>query len=267
MPRRSATSSVERWEGRAGRRREPEGGLEEGKGGRRGILLAVVVVNIVVAYQKQMHLSCSLLRAVTLSFSPARERKHLCLIASSVRFRPPPGLLAAMATPTIALPARPAHEAPDPLPELPPELLLSLLTQRGASAGESGRDALDAFVLGGAGGEGGAGGVQVEDILNELLPDGPLASFLSLSHEHPSGADGALLQRPASHRPRWSGCSCAPRSRASAKRSRGSRGCSSATRTRASWANCRNSSAYVPVSLAPKTARLIETPRRTSSRK
>ncbi|GAA5844731.1 hypothetical protein JCM9279_002899 [Rhodotorula babjevae] len=76
-----------------------------------------------------------------------------------------------MSTPTIALPPRAAHEPPEPLPELPPQLLLTLLTNKAAP--DHDRDALDAFVLSGGAGSGGdsTGGVQVEDILNELLPD------------------------------------------------------------------------------------------------
>lgn len=81
-----------------------------------------------------------------------------------------------MSTPTIALPPRAAHEPPEPLPELPPQLLLTLLTNKAAP--DHDRDALDAFVLSGGAGSGGdsTGGVQVEDILNELLPDGALPS-------------------------------------------------------------------------------------------
>lgn len=49
-----------------------------------------------------------------------------------------------------------------PLPELPKELLLSLHQALD-------RDALDEFVLGG---DGLGGGAQVEDVLNDLIPDG-----------------------------------------------------------------------------------------------
>ena len=80
-----------------------------------------------------------------------------------------------MATPSISLPP----EQSVALPELPPELLLTLLTRKHAastspsSSGPPERDALDSFVLSGAGGLGeGAGGIQVEDVLNELLPNG-----------------------------------------------------------------------------------------------
>ncbi|GAA5969374.1 hypothetical protein JCM8115_003118 [Rhodotorula mucilaginosa] len=80
-----------------------------------------------------------------------------------------------MATPSISLPP----EQPIALPELPPELLLTLLTKKHAAStspssrsGPPERDALDSFVLSGAGGLGeGAGGIQVEDVLNELLPN------------------------------------------------------------------------------------------------
>lgn len=76
-----------------------------------------------------------------------------------------------MAAPTIALPP---SSPGDPLPDLPQELLLTLLTKRSAGdEAEKERDALDAFVLSGAANGGdGSGGVQVEDVLNELLPDG-----------------------------------------------------------------------------------------------
>ncbi|GAA5880538.1 hypothetical protein JCM16303_005423 [Sporobolomyces ruberrimus] len=72
-----------------------------------------------------------------------------------------------MATPMISLPPPPGSDPSAPLPELPPELLLAFLQPQSPldQAGE--RDALDTFVLGGAG----QGGVQLEDILNELMPD------------------------------------------------------------------------------------------------
>lgn len=53
------------------------------------------------------------------------------------------------------------------LPDLPEELLISAFLGRGE------RDELDSFALQ-RGGEGGGGGVQVEDVLNELIPDGKL---------------------------------------------------------------------------------------------
>lgn len=85
-------------------------------------------------------------------------------------------IVVTMATPSISLPP----EQPIALPELPPELLLTLLTKKHAAStspssrsGPPERDALDSFVLSGAGGLGeGAGGIQVEDVLNELLPNG-----------------------------------------------------------------------------------------------
>lgn len=105
-----------------------------------------------------------------------------------------------MATPTIALPPEQPPDANAALPELPAELLLTLLTKRAASSalpasssssadalGE--RDALDRFVLSGAGalGDDHATGVHVEDVLNELLPDGaPL--FLAL--DRPAAPSG-----------------------------------------------------------------------------
>ncbi|GAA5952951.1 hypothetical protein JCM3765_003016 [Sporobolomyces pararoseus] len=68
-----------------------------------------------------------------------------------------------MPTPTIAL-----SDHSEPLPELPPELLLAFLQpQHQLDQSIPERDALDTFVLGGAG----QGGVQLEDILNELMPD------------------------------------------------------------------------------------------------
>ncbi|BGP16853.1 hypothetical protein JCM10213_002616 [Rhodosporidiobolus nylandii] len=73
-----------------------------------------------------------------------------------------------MATPAISLPPPPPSDPAAPLPELPQELLLALLTRTSASEQDRQRDALDHFVLSGADG---AGGVQVEDVLNELLPD------------------------------------------------------------------------------------------------
>ena len=73
-----------------------------------------------------------------------------------------------MATPTIALPAAPPPDPSEPLPELPPELLLAFLQTQHQSDETRERDALEAFALGGVG----QGGVQLEDILNELLPDG-----------------------------------------------------------------------------------------------
>ncbi|GAA6017676.1 hypothetical protein JCM11491_001165 [Sporobolomyces phaffii] len=72
-----------------------------------------------------------------------------------------------MSTPTIAVPTPPPRDPSDALPELPPELLLAFLQPRGEADGREERDALDTFVLGGAG----QGAVQLEDILNELLPD------------------------------------------------------------------------------------------------
>lgn len=66
-----------------------------------------------------------------------------------------------MVTPTLNLPPeRPSS----PLPDLPKELLLSLHQSLN-------RDALDAFVLSG---EERGGGAQVEDVLNELIPNGAL---------------------------------------------------------------------------------------------
>ncbi|GAA5820917.1 hypothetical protein JCM10212_006075 [Sporobolomyces blumeae] len=95
-----------------------------------------------------------------------------------------------MSTPTISVADAASLDQDDPLPELPPELLLTLLqpsttktTTRDGRATDSTtttttrsdgkRDALDGFVLGGGGGGGGRGvqgGVQVEDVVNELLP-------------------------------------------------------------------------------------------------
>ncbi|GAA5915432.1 hypothetical protein JCM6882_001421 [Rhodosporidiobolus microsporus] len=79
-----------------------------------------------------------------------------------------------MATPVLSLPPQLPTDPSDPLPELPQELLLTLLTNNPSapSAQDHDRDALDQFVLSGAGsGSEGAGGVQVEDVLNELLPN------------------------------------------------------------------------------------------------
>ncbi|GAA5975069.1 hypothetical protein JCM5350_004573 [Sporobolomyces pararoseus] len=74
-----------------------------------------------------------------------------------------------MSTPTIALTAPPARDQSEPLPELPPELLLAFLQpQHQLDQSIKERDALDTFVLGGGAGQ---GGVQLEDILNELMPD------------------------------------------------------------------------------------------------
>lgn len=81
-----------------------------------------------------------------------------------------------MATPTIALPAAPPPDPSEPLPELPPELLLAFLQTQHQSDETRERDALEAFALGGAG----QGGVQLEDILNELLPDGAQALIVSM---------------------------------------------------------------------------------------
>jgi len=63
-------------------------------------------------------------------------------------------------TPTLNLPS-PSPPPPSAL-ELPSELLLSLHQALD-------RDALDSFVISQAGG---AGAVQLEDVLNELVPDG-----------------------------------------------------------------------------------------------
>ncbi|ORY89757.1 Vps53-like protein [Leucosporidium creatinivorum] len=71
--------------------------------------------------------------------------------------------------PAIRIPPPPSSltSANSSLPDLPQELLIS------AFIGRSERDALDSFVLAGAGASGsqGGGGVQVEDVLNELIPD------------------------------------------------------------------------------------------------
>lgn len=94
------------------------------------------------------------------------------------------------------------------LPELPPELLLTLLTKRHAASlsspsGPPQHDALDSFVLSGAGGLGDeAGGNQVEDVLNELLPDGASSChqrrFLTSGESRESQLAGApaRLTRP-----------------------------------------------------------------------
>ncbi|GAA5834429.1 hypothetical protein JCM3766R1_005209 [Sporobolomyces carnicolor] len=74
-----------------------------------------------------------------------------------------------MSTPTTvasAAASSPSNSAP--LPDLPPELLLAFAEPRHGQDQADERDALDTFVLGGGAGQ---GGVQVEDILNELLPD------------------------------------------------------------------------------------------------
>lgn len=67
-------------------------------------------------------------------------------------------------TPTLVLPAPPpsASTSSPPTLELPSELLLSLHQALD-------RDGLDSFVISQAGG---AGAVQLEDVLNELVPDG-----------------------------------------------------------------------------------------------
>lgn len=118
----------------------------------------------------------------------------------------------AMTLPTIALPPDAASEPPAQLPELPPELLLTLLTKRQAATSTSPasstpgasleRDALDSFVLSGAGASGtSTGGVQVEDVLNELLPDGQsLPSSPQVGRHSNSKADAGsahALQKPA----------------------------------------------------------------------
>ncbi|GAA6017952.1 hypothetical protein JCM10207_002717 [Rhodosporidiobolus poonsookiae] len=75
-----------------------------------------------------------------------------------------------MSTPALSLPPAPPPDPAAPLPELPQELLLTLLSNNSASSSTSDaqRDALDHFVL--SGNDGGEG-AQVEDVLNELLPD------------------------------------------------------------------------------------------------
>ncbi|CEQ41324.1 SPOSA6832_03023 [Sporobolomyces salmonicolor] len=75
-----------------------------------------------------------------------------------------------MATPTISLPPKSPPDPSEPLPDLPSELLLSFLQPQQHLHEQVERDALDAFVLSGSSGEGG-GGVQVEDVINELIPD------------------------------------------------------------------------------------------------
>lgn len=69
---------------------------------------------------------------------------------------------ATAAPPTLQLPPAGSSSATGGSLELPSELLLSLHQV-------ANRDALDSFVLGAAGG---AGNVQLEDVLNELIPDG-----------------------------------------------------------------------------------------------
>ena len=71
--------------------------------------------------------------------------------------------------PAIRIPPPPSIGSS--LPDLPEELLISAFLGRGE------RDALDTFVQGG-------GGVQVEDVLNELIPDGELSRT---SHTLPPG--------------------------------------------------------------------------------
>lgn len=81
-----------------------------------------------------------------------------------------------MSTPTTvasAAASSPSNSAP--LPDLPPELLLAFAEPRHGQDQADERDALDTFVLGGGAGQ---GGVQVEDILNELLPDGERSDHL-----------------------------------------------------------------------------------------
>lgn len=102
-----------------------------------------------------------------------QARRVSCRRRDEVPFEPTTSSVATMATPSISLPP----EQPIALPELPPDLLLTLLTKKhvapSPSSGPPERDALDSFVLSGAGGFGeGAGGIQVEDVLNELLPNG-----------------------------------------------------------------------------------------------
>ncbi|GAA5896977.1 hypothetical protein JCM5296_002672 [Sporobolomyces johnsonii] len=84
-----------------------------------------------------------------------------------------------MATPTISLPRDSPPDPSAPLPDLPPELLLSFLQPQQHLHEQVERDALDAFVLSGSSGEGG-GGVQVEDVINELIPDEQALSQASL---------------------------------------------------------------------------------------
>lgn len=128
--------------------------------------------------QNATQASSSQLLPVRASFAKTRRDRSSQVDLSSPRrrlVREHLAALAAMAAPTIALP--PSNPG-DPLPDLPQELLLTLLTKRAASDGpEKERDALDAFVLSGAANGGdGNGGVQVEDVLNELLPDGACPS-------------------------------------------------------------------------------------------
>lgn len=153
--------------------------------------------------------------------------------------------LAAMAAPTIALPP---SDPSDALPELPQELLLTLLTKRAASDGpEKERDALDAFVLSGAANGGdGSGGVQVEDVLNELLPDGACPSPRPHRSQREVGrrTEPTLLscaQKRVWHTRQWLDCCFASRSRRFARRSRRSRRYSSGIRIRGAWASCRSS--------------------------
>jgi hypothetical protein len=89
-----------------------------------------------------------------------------------------------MAAPTLVLPAAPPPDLSVML-ELPSELLLALHQTLD-------RDALDAFVL--AGDE---GAVQVEDVLNELVPDGAYLSIPPCAiHAEIWTAEGALSQTP-----------------------------------------------------------------------
>lgn len=71
--------------------------------------------------------------------------------------------------PAIRIPPPPPLGSATSLPDLPEELLIS------AFLGHGERDQLDGFVLAQGGSRG--GGVQVEDVLNELIPDGESAKL------------------------------------------------------------------------------------------
>lgn len=114
------------------------------------------------------------------SLARARPSSALCALCFTSRASMAP------APPTLQLPPIASLTSDAPLPELPQELLVALLGQH-----HDERDALDAFVLG--------GGAEVEDVLNDLIPDGnPISNMRPIGE--PDGdvlpTEAALEQTP-----------------------------------------------------------------------